>query len=146
MLAEAKRLGWPVLLTVTSPVPRWATSNGQAPYITRPDDEDFEEFMTAVAREFGSEVSIYSIWNEPNHPAFLMPQWNSNGTPASGAHLPRSLPGRLRGPAGGRARHPRVLFGETAPVGYDTVNVRSEGSGRCCIPWRRWRSCAKRCA
>ncbi len=58
-----------MLLTVTSPAPRWATSNHQAPYITRPDPEDFEEFMTAVARQFGSEVSIYSIWNEPNHPA-----------------------------------------------------------------------------
>ena len=39
--------------------------------------------MTAVGRHFGSQVSLYSIWNEPNHPAFLLPQWNSNGTPAS---------------------------------------------------------------
>ena len=39
--------------------------------------------MTAVGRHFGAQVSVYSIWNEPNHPAFLLPQWNSNGTPAS---------------------------------------------------------------
>ena len=39
--------------------------------------------MTAVARHFGSEVATYAIWNEPNHPAFLLPQFNSNGTPAS---------------------------------------------------------------
>ena len=57
-----------MLLTVTAPAPRWATSNHAAPYITRPDDQDFGEFMTAVAREFGSEVSLYSIWNEPNQP------------------------------------------------------------------------------
>ena len=39
--------------------------------------------MTAVGRHYGSEVSLYSIWNEPNHPAFLLPQFNANGTPAS---------------------------------------------------------------
>ncbi len=117
-----------MLLTVTSPVPRWATSNRKAPYVTRPDPRDFQEFMTAVAREFGSEVSIYSIWNEPNHPAFLLPQWNSNGTPAS----PRIYRGLYQaGYAGLQAAgltHPRVLFGETAPTGYDSVNVKKEGS------------------
>ncbi len=85
LLAEAKQLGWPVLLTVTAPAPRWATANLKAPYITRPDDEDFKEFMTAVARELGSEVSVYAIWNEPNEPVYLLPQWQSNGKPASGA-------------------------------------------------------------
>src|ERR1700735_2287908 len=128
VLAEAQRLKWPVLLTVTSPVPRWATANKKAPYITRPDDLDFEQFMTALAKHYGSEVSTYSIWNEPNHPAFLLPQWNSNGTPAS----PRIYRGLYQsGYAGLQAAglaHPKVLFGETAPTGYDTVNVHREGS------------------
>jgi hypothetical protein len=132
VLAEAKRLGWPVLLTVTSPVPRWATSNGSAPYITRPDDGDFKEFMTAVAREFGSEVSVYSIWNEPNHPAFLLPQWNSNGTPASGRIYRGLYEAGYEGLQAAGIAHPRVLFGETAPTGYDSVKsmlhskIRSE--------------------
>jgi hypothetical protein len=128
VLAEAKRLGWPVLLTITGPAPRWATSNHQAPYITRPDDKDFEEFTTAVAREFGSEVSVYSIWNEPNESVFLMPQWHANGTPASG-YIYRGLyeAGYAGLQAAGLA-HPKVLFGETAPVGYDKVNPRKEGS------------------
>jgi len=119
IIARADALHWPVLLTVTSPVPRWATSNKKAPYITRPDDKDFQEFMTAVARRFGSQVAVYSIWNEPNHPAFLQPQWNSNRTPAS----PRIYRGLYQAgyaglQAGGLA-HPRVLFGETAPTGYE---------------------------
>ncbi len=84
LLAEIKQLGWPVLLTVTGPAPRWATANHQAPYITRPEPEAFENFMTAVAHEFGSEVSTYAIWNEPNEAVFLMPQWKSNGMPESG--------------------------------------------------------------
>jgi hypothetical protein len=128
LLAEAQRRHWQVLLTVTSPVPRWATSNRKAPYITRPDALDFQEFMTAVARHFGSEVSLYSIWNEPDHPAFLLPQWNSNGTPAS----PRIYRGLYQaGYAGLQAAgtpHPKVLFGETAPTGFDTINVHREGA------------------
>jgi hypothetical protein len=122
ILTEAKRLHWPVLLTLTSPAPRWATANRQAPYITRPDDKDFQEFATAVARHYGSEVSIYAIWNEPNHPAFLLPQFNPNGTPAS----PRIYRGLYQaGYAGLQAAgltHPRILFGETAPTGYDRIS------------------------
>jgi Cellulase (glycosyl hydrolase family 5) len=130
VLAEAKRLGWPVLLTVTSPVPRWATSNGRSPYITRPDDRDFQEFMTAVARHYGSEVSIYSIWNEPNEPAFLMPQWNANGTPASGRIYRGLYQAGYAGLQAAGIANPRVLFGETAPVGYGSVKslLRSERS------------------
>jgi hypothetical protein len=130
VLAEAKRLGWPVLLTVTSPVPRWATSNGAAPYVTRPDPRDFQEFMTAVARHYGSEVSIYSVWNEPNHPAFLMPQWNSNGTPASGRIYRGLYQSAYAGLQAAGIAHPRVLFGETAPIGYDSVKslLRTERS------------------
>jgi hypothetical protein len=128
LLAEAKRLHWAVLLTVTSPAPRWATSNRKAPYVTRPDDLAFQEFMTAVARHYSSEVSLYSIWNEPNHPAFLLPQWNSNGTPAS----PRIYRGLYQagyaGLVAGGIAHPKVLIGETAPTGFDSVNVHREGS------------------
>jgi hypothetical protein len=128
LLAEAKRLGWPVLLTVTSPAPRWATSNRKAPYVTRPDPRDFQEFMTAVGRHYASEVALFSIWNEPNHPAFLQPQWNKNGTPAS----PRIYRGLYQaGYTGLQAAgiaNPQVLFGETAPTGYQSVNVRRERS------------------
>jgi hypothetical protein len=133
LLAEAQKLGWQVLLTVTAPAPNWATANHKAPYTYRPDPLDFQEFMTAVARHYGSEVSLYSIWNEPNEPAYLMPQWSSSGKPVSG-RIYRGLyqfgyAGLQAGlKAAGIAAAPRVLFGETAPVGYDTVNVRKEKS------------------
>jgi hypothetical protein len=121
LLAEAAARKWPVLLTVTAPAPRWATSNGTAPYVTRPDPKDFEEFMTAVAREFGSEVSIYAIWNEPNESVFLMPQWNANGTPASGRIYRGLYQAGYAGLQAAGLTHPKVLFGETAPAGYDSV-------------------------
>ena len=127
LINEAQRLGWKVLLTVTSPVPRWATSNGKAPYVTSPDDLDFEQFMTAVARHYGSEVSLFSIWNEPNHPAFLRPQFNSHGQPTSPRIYRGLYQAAYAGLQAGGLAHPQVLMGETAPFGYDTVNVRRQG-------------------
>jgi hypothetical protein len=127
VLAEAARLKWKVLLTVASPAPRWATANGRAPYVTRPDDLDFQEFMTAVGRHYGSEVSLFAIWNEPNQLGWLQPQWDANGTPAS----PRIYRGLFQaGYAGLQAAgipHPRVLIGEVAPFGFSSVNARREG-------------------
>jgi hypothetical protein len=128
VITEAKRLGWPVLLTVTSPVPRWATSNHAFPYVTRPDDQDFKEFMTAVAREFGSEVSVFAIWNEPNESVFLLPQWTSSGAPASGRIYRGLYQYGYAGLVAGGLAHPKVLFGETAPAGYDKVSPRKEGA------------------
>ena len=128
LVTEAQRLKWLVLLTVTGPAPRWATANHRPPYITRPSTQDFQEFMTAVARHYGSEVTYFGIWNEPNQIGWLRPQFNSNGTPAS----PRIYRGLFEaGYSGLRAakpRHLRVLIGETAPFGYSYINARSNGT------------------
>ncbi len=132
LLFAAKRLNWPVLLTVTSPVPEWATAgHDDKKLVTRPDDKDFKEFMTAVALHYAGMVSLYAIWNEPNHPQFLQPQFNAKGTPES----PRIYRGLFQaGYEGLRAAgiaKPKMLMGETAPVGYDTVSkseIRKEGA------------------
>jgi hypothetical protein len=117
-----------VLLTVTAPAPSWATANHQAPYTYRPDPLDFQEFMTAVARHYGSEVSLYSIWNEPNEAAYLTPQWSSSGKPVSGRIYRGLYQAGYAGLQAAGIAHPQVLFGETAPAGYDTVTslLRSE--------------------
>jgi hypothetical protein len=122
IMGKAKELGWKVLLTVTSPVPRWATSNHKAPYDTNPNASAFKEFMTAVGRHYGAQVSLFAIWNEPNDAAFLLPQFNSAGQPTS----PRIYRGLYQeGYAGLQAAgltHPKVLIGETAPAGYDSLS------------------------
>jgi hypothetical protein len=128
LLAEAKRLGWQVLLTVTAPAPSWATANHKAPYTYQPDPLDFQEFMTAVARHYGSEVSLYSVWNEPNEAAYLTPQWSSSGKPVSGRIYRGLYQAGYAGLQAAGIAHPRVLFGETSPTGYDTVNIRAEKS------------------
>ncbi len=125
LMAEAQHLGLKVLLTVTSPVPRWATST-RRDYITHPDASDFEQFMIAVGRQFGSQVSLFSIWNEPNHPAFLQPQFASNGQPASPRIYRALFQAGYNGLQAAGIAHPKVLMGETAPTGSDTV-TRREG-------------------
>jgi hypothetical protein len=118
LIEEAHARGWKILLTVTSPVPRWATGNPSGhSLLFKPNANQFRSFMTAVGRHYGSEVSLFSIWNEPNHHEFLEPQFNTNGTPASPA-IYRSL--YTAGYAGLQAAglaHPTVLIGETAPEG-----------------------------
>ena len=84
LIEEIHALHWQILLTISPPAPRWATSNGVAPYVTRPDDRDFKEFMTAVGRHYGSEVNYYAIWNEPNEYNSLRPQFGAGGAPMAG--------------------------------------------------------------
>ena len=48
-------------------------------------------------------VSLWSLWNEPNQPGWLSPQWE-NGVPAVAGALPRAVPRR---PSGARAQRPR---------------------------------------
>jgi hypothetical protein len=125
VLEEAARLKWQVLLTVTAPAPKWATA-GHRDFITRPDARQLEQFMTAVGRHYGSEVSVYAIWNEPNIPGWLLPQFNSNGSPASPRIYRGLWQAGYEGLKAAGITSPKVLFGETAPFGVDRVFSRSE--------------------
>jgi hypothetical protein len=118
LIAAAHQLHWQILLNVSGPVPKWATST-KRDHVTRPDALDFRKLMTAVGKQFSSQVRLFAIWNEPNHPFFLMPQWNANKTPAS-PFIYRGL--WQSGYAGLQAagiQSPKVLIGDTAPVGYE---------------------------
>jgi hypothetical protein len=115
LMAAAAQRGWPVLLTVSGPVPKWATSSGKD-NVTRPKAAEFQQFMTAVGRWYGAQVKTWSIWNEPNHPQFLGPQY-VHGRPTS-PRIYRSLfiAARKGLKASGNGGD-RVLMGETAPRG-----------------------------
>jgi hypothetical protein len=115
VLDEAEKRGWTVQLTVSGFVPRWAT-NGARDTVTRPSPNEFRMFMTAVAKRFGDEVTRWSIWNEPNHPQFLKPQYDSRHRPASPKIYRGLYAAALRGLAAAGDTKP-VLMGETAPTG-----------------------------
>jgi hypothetical protein len=107
-------------LTLTGPVPTWATQHRRG-HLLRPDPRLFGRWAGAVARRFGDRVDLWSIWNEPNHPGFLLPQYEGR-KPVSPAHYRKlylAAERALHRAPGGR--HDVVLFGETAPVGNTNV-------------------------
>jgi hypothetical protein len=108
--------GMRVLLTVSGPVPVWATRDRRDDR-TRPSAQHFGRFMQAVGRRFGGEVSAVSVWNEPNHPRFLLPQMTHRDHAESGRLYRKLFQAADRGMrAAGRGDVP-LLMGETAPRG-----------------------------
>ena len=141
VLDAAKARGWNVLLTLSGPVPRWAT-NGARNQVTRPSPNEFRMFVMAAARHFGDDVTTYSIWNEPNHPDFLGPQFLHH-KPASPKLYRNLYFAAIRGFTAIGSTKP-VLVGETAPRGTGKVvapltflrgvlclNSRYHAVGRC---------------
>ena len=119
LVTAATQRGMRVLLTVTGPVPRWATLSRRDQY-TRPSAERFADFMQAVGRQFGSRVSTWAIWNEPNHPDFLRPQF-FRGKPASGIWYRKLFVAAVKGLERAGLGDHTILMGETAPVGTSNV-------------------------
>ena len=120
LVAAADARGIEVQLTLTGPGPEWATKK-RKDGITRPSAKLYGRWATAVARRFGASVDLWSIWNEPNHPDFLAPQYK-NGSPASpGTYRDLYVAGEkaIHGAPGGK--RDKVLFGETAPVGNSNL-------------------------
>ena len=72
LVDTARRHGVSVEMSLTGPVPAWASGDGRVgPF--RPDPVAFRRFARAAAMHFRNRVTRYSIWNEPNHDAWLTP-------------------------------------------------------------------------
>src|SRR3954470_17730041 len=74
LIDGAAARGISVHLTLTGPVPKWATST-KRDYVTRPSTKEFPLWTQAGGARDGSRVSTWSIWNEPNQYQFLGPQY-----------------------------------------------------------------------
>jgi hypothetical protein len=120
VVAAAKARNWKLLFTVSGPVPRWAT-NGAKDHLTRPRARDFRTFMQAVARHYGAQVDTWSIWNEPNQPQFLKPQYGARKKPLSPAIYRSLFIAGQQGLRDGGLRRAKVLLGETSPRGTGSV-------------------------
>ena len=120
LLTEAQRRGMKVLLTVSGPVPRWATED-KKDNLTRPDPAEFAQFMTAVGRHFGTRAASWSIWNEPNQPQFLKPQYDARKRPVSPRIYRALYKAALKGLKAAKVPSPQVLIGETSPRGTGKV-------------------------
>jgi hypothetical protein len=140
---EARARGIRVLVTPSGPAPDWATLAGNG--VDYPGPTRFRRFMTAVGRRFGSRVSYWSIWNEPNHPQFLGPQYR-RGRPYSPRLYRRLFWSAHRALNRTGNRRDRVLMGETAPRGNShVVHPLRFLRGSLCLNrrYRKRRGCSK---
>jgi hypothetical protein len=139
----AAQRGITLHLTLTGPVPRWATKS-KKDNVTRPIPKEFRAWATAVGRRYAGAVDTWSIWNEPNQRQFLMPQYK-HGKPVS--------PGIYRalyqaGVKGLKVANPNdsFLLGETSPRGNSqTVFPLDFFRGMLCLnrSYHRTKKCAK---
>jgi len=120
LMAAAKARNWPVLMTISGPAPRWATK-AKLDNLTRPSPPAFAAFTTAAGRRYGDQVRTWAIWNEPNQPQFLRPQFASGGRPASPAIYRELYHAGVRGLSKAGQGADTVLIGETSPRGTPRV-------------------------
>lgn len=115
VVAAAKARGLPVLMTLTTPGPKWAMRD-KRDFLTYPSAADFGRFAEAAGRRYGPDVATWAIGNEPNHPDFLRPQYR-NGEAVS----PRLYRQLYRAAHAGLERSGNaddtILMGETLPRG-----------------------------
>ena len=157
LVKEATALGMRVFFSVTGPGPRYG--HRKAPPAQRanagtfkPIPTRFRSFVEAVGKRYSGlyrdengirrplpRVSLWSIWNEPNQPGWLSPQWEGD-VPSSPA-LYRELyqaghEGLERSGHGDDA----ILLGETSPLGSEKKGPRN---GIRPVPFLRELACVK---
>jgi hypothetical protein len=146
MIAKlAQKHGLGVLFTVSGPGPAWADRGrrGRAG-VTRPDVAAYGDFVHAVGRRYAGDwpqddvsfgdpsqtlprVDHWSIWNEPNFPGWLMPQY-SGRRPASPHTYRRLVRAGWEGLSETGHAEDTVLLGETAPFGRSRRKPLRSGS------------------
>ena len=90
-----KARGWTLLLTVSGPVPRWAT-NGARDTLTRPSPAEFQKFVHAVGLHYGTKVDTWSDLERAQPAAVPAAAVLAAQDAALAGHLPRAV---LRRPA-----------------------------------------------
>jgi hypothetical protein len=146
LVKEATKLGMRVYFTISGPGPtyghRLAPPSQRANAGTfKPIPSRFRSFVEAVGKRYSGSyrdenairkalprVSLWSLWNEPNQPGWLSPQWerrDGQNVPASPA-LYRALyhAGREGLQRSGHGED-AILLGETAPLGSDKTGPRN---------------------
>jgi hypothetical protein len=115
VVKDARARGFRLLVTVSGPGPRWGSRSHRS-RVSRPSPTHFRRFVTAVGRRYRDDVKYWSVWNEPNHPDFLRPQYRHH-RPYSPKLYRRLFRAARKGLRASGNKHDRVLMGETAPRG-----------------------------
>lgn len=116
--------------------PRWAVERKRRArrgrYRWKPDPQLFGQFAEAVARRYSGRhrdparpnrrlpaVRLWTTWNEPNHPSFLLPQWErvEGKWEPSSPHLYREMHEEAYASIKRINSENQVLLGGTAALG-----------------------------
>jgi hypothetical protein len=142
LVKEATKLGMRVYFTLTGPGPRYghrkappsqrANSGTFKPIPTR-----FRSFAEAVGKRYSGtyrdengvrqplpRVALWSIWNEPNQPGWLSPQWEGD-VPTSPVLYRELYQAGYEGLVRSGHGEDAILIGETAPLGSETKGPRN---------------------
>lgn len=125
--AMAMRRGLRLAVDIAFWAPRWAVAHpnadpARANERSGVDPRAYADFAEAVARRY-PDTAAFTVWNEPNHTAFLLPQWRRDAAgrwqPASPAvyrAMLRTAVPRIRA----AAPDALVLIGATSSLGAAT--------------------------
>jgi len=123
LVADARAHGFKVMFALAPPAPGWATPTpGDRTGVTRPSAREFGRFAEAAARRFPG-VSVWTIWNEPNHPGHLYPQ-SVNGRPVAPRLYHDLVRAAVAGLKRGGAGRKTTLFGELLPIGKSSIGPK----------------------
>jgi hypothetical protein len=136
IVAGAQAHGLQVLLTPSGPVPRWGSEGGRS-RVWKPEPREFGSFVRALGIRYsgrygGGEgtpplprVSRWSVWNEPNQPGWLQPQFVA-GQPYSPHRYRELLRSAARGLRASGHGGDLLLLAETAPLGDRGTGTKSK--------------------
>ncbi len=134
VMREVEAAGLTAMIDLAFHAPRWATGGKRLSktYRDRPSVLEYRRFVKAAAHRYRGDfadperpganlppVRLWTTWNEPNHPSFLLPQWRKRRgrwVPAS-PHAYRKLHEAAYGELKRSSRSNRVLVGGLAAVG-----------------------------
>ncbi len=142
LVKAATNLGMRVYFSITGPGPSYAhriappsqraNAGTYKPYPSR-----YRSFVQAVGRRYSGayrdengirrplpRVSLWSLWNEPNQPGWLSPQWE-NGVPASPWLYRQLYHAGYQGLQLSGHGSDTILFGETSPLGSPNRGPRN---------------------
>jgi hypothetical protein len=131
-----------IMLTITGPGPAWSSLKpGKGDPLWEPDPAAFGRFARDVASRYRLSVDRYIIWNEPNIPGWLMPQWDCKGRRCTLAapHVYRRLVRAAVPAIRGVDPSAEILMGELAPIGES--RGRSNATRIAPLPFLRAMAC-----
>jgi hypothetical protein len=126
--------GMTPFLMVGPPAPEWATGGRTRKYVGvwKTSPGEYNQFVQAVGRRYSGQtegiprVSMWSVWNEPNHPQFIQPlseRFGSKYVPTAADQYRRLYVAATDAFTATGHGADTILFGEVLPIGQTKLGT-----------------------